>query len=203
MDFIKYAVFSLFIGLAHCADNTTTTTTATNTTTTSALANKTTTASPINTTTTMAAPTTTNNTKLNTTEMATTTTTVKIVKCVDAACIPYSLCDAKTNECLMKCPNATASLTNSSAKVCGSDGVTYDSLDAMKEGSCLKRVKVEMSAAGECKDEEEGNNYVIIIVVLVIVLVIIIGIVAFWIYSRRKRQSKDLKEDEKSGDNLL
>jgi len=72
--------------------------------------------------------------------------------------------------------------------------------------SCQANKYVKKAYDGKCTPREKkkkSTKYVVIVVVLILVLVIVIGIVAYWIYSKRNRQSKDLKKDESSGDNLL
>jgi len=105
----------------------------------------------------------------------------------------------------MKCPNITKPF-NASEQVCGDNGKTYDSFDALKTNSCTMKQMITKKHDGACEDDKEeegGSQYIVIVVVLVLVLIIIIGIAGYWIYSKRRTNSKDLKNGDKSGDNLL
>jgi len=94
-------------------------------------------------------------------------------------------------------------MANSSTKVCGSDDVTYASLEDMQMKSCESKQRVTRDHDGECDEKEEGKStkYVVIVIVLVLVLIIIVGIAVYWVYSKKKSQSKDLSGN--TGDNLL
>lgn len=205
MESFKVIILISLLVVCLGADNSTTN--ATTTTTTVAPTNMTTT---LNTTTAVItnAPTnatTTASTTNSTDAMTTVTTTIaKKLGCGAPLCPPYSLC-GPANECLMICPNATAPAANSSMMVCGSNDITYASFEEMKMKSCEAEQLVTKDHDGKCVDKEEGSStkYIIIVIVLVLVLIVIVGIAVYWVYSKKKTQSKDLSGNDKTGDNLL
>ncbi|XP_050436691.1 agrin-like [Adelges cooleyi] len=68
--------------------------------------------------------------------------------CSGMDCQYYSICESDGTEAKCVCP--TFKCSNTSDKVCGSDGITYTDLCHLQNASCATRKKISVAYTGEC-----------------------------------------------------
>ncbi|XP_050532357.1 agrin-like [Daktulosphaira vitifoliae] len=68
--------------------------------------------------------------------------------CSQMNCEYYSVCESDGSKAKCVCP--TFKCSNTSGKVCGSDGITYTDLCHLQNASCATRKKIFVAHAGEC-----------------------------------------------------